>query len=401
MSSPAFSPMPFSSDEITRYQRHLSLAGFGPTAQERLKRSSVLVIGAGGLGSPALLYLAAAGVGRIVLIDSDRVDLSNLQRQVLYTSDDTGELKATAAARRLRALNPLISIEPHAVRFTHDNALALVRSVDLVVDGSDNFGTRYLVNDACVLADRPFVYGAIQGFEGQLSVFNFRGGPTYRCLFPEPPGAGTVPNCAEAGVLGVLPGLIGTAQASEAIKILAGIGEPLTGKLLLFDALTMTTRNFALAADPHSREIHELPPEGYGETCLPPPAPANEGAFQFDGSEEIESAALRATLASAHPPQLLDVRESWERASGTIEPDVHIPLGEVSRAGAPGLDPAAPTVVYCAVGARSLHAARVLRERFGFRTVVSLRGGLKAWAGTQSHPLANAAKATGVGRTRE
>ena len=361
--------MTFNAQELARYQRHLSLAGFGPAAQEKLKRGSVLVIGAGGLGCPALLYLAAAGVGRIVIVDADCVDVSNLQRQVLYTSDDAGAPKAEAAARRLRALNPFITIEAHTQRFTRDNALELVRGVDVVLDGSDNFATRYLANDACVLAGRPLVYGAIQGFEGQLSVFNFNGGPTYRCLFPEPPEPGTVPNCAEAGVLGVLPGLIGTAQACETIKILAGIGEPLAGKLLLFDALTMSTRTLALAVVPGSRELRELPPEGYGETC----------ALDLTDAAEIDVAALRAALANGRPPQLLDVRESWERALGTIGPDVHVPLGTLPQAGAPGLDPQAPTIVYCAAGGRSLQAARLLRERFGFRAVASLRGGIKAW----------------------
>lgn len=378
--------MPFSPDEIARYARHLSLAGFGPTAQEKLKRGSVLVIGAGGLGCPALLYLAAAGVGRIVLVDGDRVDVSNLQRQALYVSADAGTLKVDAAARRLRALNPLITIETHAERFTRDNALDLVRSVDVVLDGSDNFATRYLVNDACVLADRPFVYGAIQGFEGQLSVFNFRGGPTYRCLFPEPPDAGSVPNCAEAGVLGVLPGLIGTAQACEALKILAQIGEPLSGRLLLWDALTMRTQTVALATDPRSREIRELPPAGYGETCdaapaAPPASRSADGtpALHLENTEEIDIAELRAAFARGETLQLLDVREEWERAGGTIEPDVHVPLGLLQHEGAPELDPAKPTVVYCAAGARSLFGARILRELHGFRAVASLRGGMKAW----------------------
>jgi sulfur-carrier protein adenylyltransferase/sulfurtransferase len=395
--------MSFSRDELTRYARHLSLPGFGPAAQEKLKRGSVLVIGAGGLGCPALLYLAAAGVGRIVVVDDDRVDVSNLQRQVLFTTADAGELKAEAAACRLRALNPLIAIEPRAERFTRENALALVRSVDLVVDGSDNFGTRYLVNDACVLADRPFVYGAIQGFEGQVSVFNLRGGPTYRCLFPEPPEPGTVPNCAEGGVLGVLPGLIGTMQATEAIKVLTGIGEPLAGRLLLFDALTMTTRAVGLAVDPRTREIRELPPEGYGEICATSPTPAStadaEGECHLlndtlSGTgmaipEEIDVGELRGAMAKGGALQVLDVREEWERAIGTIEPDVHVPLGELQQHGAPQLDPAVPTVVYCAVGARSLFGARVLRERFGFRAVASLRGGIKAWqrAGTGPDPL--------------
>jgi adenylyltransferase/sulfurtransferase len=359
----------FSTDELERYQRQLSLAGFGPEAQARLRQGRVLVIGAGGLGCPALLYLAAAGVGRITIVDADRVDVSNLQRQVLYTGSDAGELKVVAAARRLRALNPLIAVEPRAERFARAHALDLVRACDVVVDGSDNFATRYLVNDACVLADRPFVYGAVLGFEGQASVFNWRGGPTYRCLFPEPPEPGTVPNCAEAGVLGVLPGLIGIVQATETIKLLTGIGEPLAGKLFLWNALTLATRTVRLAADPRSRAVRDLPPDVYGETCEMPAA----------GADEIEVAELRAALANGRPPQLLDVRETWERASGTIEPSVHVPLGMLEHTGAVGLDPAAPTVVYCAVGVRSLHGVRVLREQFGFGAVTSLRGGIKAW----------------------
>ncbi|MBC8010289.1 MAG: HesA/MoeB/ThiF family protein, partial [Burkholderiales bacterium] len=271
--------MSFSADELLRYQRHLGLADFGVEAQEKLRAGSVLVIGAGGLGCPALLYLAAAGVGRIVLIDPDFVDVSNLQRQILYISADAGRPKSIAAAERLRALNPHIVIEPHVARFTRANALELVRSVNVVLDGSDNFATRYLVNDACVLGDRSLVYGAIQGFEGQASVFNYRGGPTYRCLFPEPPPAGAAPNCAEAGVLGVLPGLIGTLQATEAIKLLAGVGDPLSGRLFLYDALAMTTRTLRLAADPRSRQITELPPDGYGEICGAPTGSAGFPSF--------------------------------------------------------------------------------------------------------------------------
>jgi molybdopterin/thiamine biosynthesis adenylyltransferase/rhodanese-related sulfurtransferase len=311
-------------------------------------------------------------VGRIVIVDDDRVDISNLQRQVLYTDEDAGELKVEAAARRLHGLNPCIAIEPHAERFTRANALEMVRNCDVVLDGSDNFTTRYLVNDACVIEGRPFVYGAIQGFDGQLSVFNWHAGPTYRCLFPEPPTAGSVPNCAEAGVLGVLPGLIGTAQACEAIKLLTGIGEPLSGRLLLWNALTMTTQCVLLAADPRSRPIRELPPEDYGETCATPAV----------GAEEIDVAALRAALGHGHAPQLIDVRETWERVQGSIEPSVHVPVGELGRnaVGAlAALNPALPTVVYCAAGVRSLHGARLLRERHGFRDAVSLRGGYHAW----------------------
>ncbi len=369
--------MPFTPDELLRYQRHLSLSGFGPEAQEKLKRGSVLVIGAGGLGCPALLYLAAAGVGRITIIDADTVDVSNLQRQVLYTTADTGLPKAEAAAARLLALNPLLDITPVVTRFTHDNALALVSAHDVVLDGSDNFSTRYLVNDACVLADRPLVYGAIQGFEGQASVFNLRGGPTYRCLFPEPPAPGTVPNCAEAGVLGVLPGLIGTIQATEAIKLLTGLGEPLSGRLLLWNSLTMTSRTLRFSADPASRAITALPPEGYGETCSVPTTTS--------APDELSADELRARLATV---QLIDVREDWERALGAIQPSAHVPLGtldtEAARAALASLDPQRPTVVYCAGGVRSLKALPILRCSHGFTSVISLRGGYKVWSATPS-----------------
>jgi adenylyltransferase/sulfurtransferase len=364
--------MPLSPEEIARYQRHLSLPGFGPAAQERLKSGSVLVIGAGGLGCPALLYLAAAGVGRIVVVDADWVDVSNLQRQVLYVTSDRGSLKAEAAARRLRSLNPLITVDPRTVRFDRSNAVDLVRSCDLVVDGSDNFPTRYLVNDACAIAGRPFVYGAIQGFEGHVSVFNWRGGPTYRCLFPEPPEPGTVPNCADGGVLGAVTGLIGTAQACEAIKILAGIGEPLSGRLLVWNTLTMVSYIVGLRRDPDARQVTELSPEGYGETCE---APA--------GRDEIDHEELRRTLAAGTGLQLLDVREDWERVLGSIEPSVHVPLWRLETSSpmdlAP-LDPAVPTVVFCSAGIRSLRGVQILRERHGFRSAVSLRGGMKGWS---------------------
>lgn len=364
--------MTFSHDELSRYARHLSLQGFGPAAQEQLKRSRVLIIGAGGLGCPALLYLAAAGVGRIVIMDGDRVDVSNLQRQVLYTSDDAGQPKAEAAARRLRALNPLIEIVAMAERFTRDNALERLREIDVVVDGSDNFSTRYLVNDACVLAGKPFVYGAIQGFEGQASVFNFKGGPTYRCLFPEPPEPGSVPNCSEAGVLGVLPGLIGTIQATETIKVLTGIGEPLSGRLLLWDSLTMTSRTVKLTADPRSREIRELPLENYGDTCSLPGMQAT--------SDEIDVPELRTKLNTV---QLIDVREDWEREMGTIQSSVHLPLGQLASGSAnevvATLDAKRPTVIFCAHGMRSLKALELLRQRHGFTNAQSLRGGYEDW----------------------
>jgi molybdopterin/thiamine biosynthesis adenylyltransferase/rhodanese-related sulfurtransferase len=331
----------------------------------------VLVIGAGGLGCPALLYLAAAGVGRITIVDPDSVDASNLQRQVLYTSGDVGANKAECAALRLRRLNPLIRVEAHAVRFHRANALELVSSCDLVVDGSDNFATRYLVNDACVIAGKPFVYGAIQGFEGQVSVFNWRGGPTYRCLFPEPPEPGTVPNCAEGGVLGAVTGLVGAAQACEAIKVLAGVGQSLSGRLLVWNALTMTFSSVGLRPDPAARRITELPPEGYGETCELPGTP-----------DEIDRAGLERILREGTRVQLLDVREDWEREMAAIEPSKHVPLGRLETSSPADLapfDPSVPTVVYCAAGIRSLRGIQILRERHGFRSALSLRGGMRDW----------------------
>ena len=363
--------MALTREEIDRYQRHLSLAGFGPAAQERLKSSSVLVVGAGGLGCPALLYLAAAGVGRIAVVDPDTVEVSNLQRQVLYVGADRGENKAETAAKRLRALNPLIRVDAHPVRLDRSNALELVRSCDLVVDGSDNFATRYLVNDACVIAGRPFVYGAIQGFEGHVSVFNLRGGPTYRCLFPEPPEPGTVPNCAEAGVLGAVTGVIGAAQACEALKVLSGVGEPLSGRLLILDTLSMTPSVVALRRDPQGRAITELPPEGYGETCEAPPQ-----------RDEVGPDELARMIREGAPLQILDVREGWEREMAAIRPSTHLPLGRLeasSRGELAPLDPGVPTVVYCAHGLRSLRGIAILRERHGFRSALSLRGGMAAW----------------------
>lgn len=363
--------MSFSPDELARYQRHLSLAGFGPEAQAKLQAARVLVIGAGGLGCPILLYLAAAGVGRLTIMDADTVDVSNLQRQVLFTTEDAGKPKAETAARRLSALNPCITVTPIVARLTRANAIELISAHDVVVDGSDNFATRYLVNDACVLAGKPLIYGAIQGFEGQASVFNFKDGPTYRCLFPEPPAAGTVPNCSEAGVLGVLPGLIGTVQATETIKVITGIGEPLSGRLLLWNSLTMTSRTLRFAADPVGRAVKELPPEGYGETCAVPVKPAGD---------ELTVGDLQADLSV----QLIDVREDWERALGAIQPSVHVPLGtlgtDAAKAALATLDPKKETVVYCAGGVRSLKALGPLRDAHGFTSIRSLRGGFKAWA---------------------
>lgn len=353
-------------DERQRYARHLSLPEFGEAAQDRLKRGRVLVIGAGGLGSPALLYLAAAGVGRIVVVDDDRVDASNLQRQILYREHDIGRLKAEVAAEELRAQNPLVRVDAITERFRRGNALDLVSACDVIIDGSDNFATRYLVNDACVMAGRPFVYGAIQGLEGQLAVFNWQDGPTYRCLFPVPPPPELAPNCAQVGVLGVLPGVVGTWQATEAIKLLSGVGVPLSGKLLLWNALTMATQTLSLKADPRSRPIRELPRD-VEVACA--------ASIEIDASELEERIADPAV-------QIIDVREAWERAGDAIEPSLHVPLAALEQFGTDdalqGLHRDAPTVVYCAHGIRSLRAAAILREE-GFRQVRSLRGGIVAW----------------------
>jgi adenylyltransferase/sulfurtransferase len=378
--------MTLSHAEIARYQRHLSLAGFGPERQERLKEATVLVIGAGGLGCPALLYLAAAGVGRLVIVDSDRVESSNLQRQILFAETDLGRPKAEAAVDRLKALNPLIDVEARVERFTRTNALELVRDCDLVVDGSDNFPTRYLVNDACVLADKPFVYGAVQGFEGQVSVFNFEGGPTYRCLFPEPPAPGTVPTCVEGGILGVLPGLIGTAQATEAIKVLTGLGRPLSGRLLLWDALAMTSQVVNLPADPRSREITDLPPDGYGEVCEmdSPHTPHFEEEIPAEVDVDWLKGKLAEAATSGQPLQLLDCREPWERELGAIEPSGFIPLGQFESGQAAAalkeFNPNETLVIYCAGGVRSLRAADLAKKKFGFKAPTSLRGGFHAWS---------------------
>ena len=362
-----------SQDEMLRYQRHLSLPGFGPEAQLKLKDSSVLVIGAGGLGCPALLYLAAAGVGQIGIIDDDTVDLSNLQRQVLYTAEDIGQSKAEVAARRLRAQNPHVECIAYRDRLGVENAEALIASYDVVIDGSDNFPTRYLVNDACILADKPLVHGAIQTFQGQVSVFNHEGGPTYRCLFPEPPNPEDAPNCSELGVVGVLPGLVGLYQATEAIKLLAGVGELLSGKLLLLDALSMRQETITFERDPELAKPRSL--EWIDYEC-------NMGTAEdaVCGIIEVEPRQLQEDSSDY---QLLDVREDWERAICGL-PGAHLPLGQILSGGADfsalGLDTEKPTYVYCKAGVRSMQAAEVMQAHYGFKKLKNLQGGILAWA---------------------
>jgi molybdopterin/thiamine biosynthesis adenylyltransferase/rhodanese-related sulfurtransferase len=368
-----------SQSEILRYQRHLTLPGFGEAAQLKLKAARVLIVGAGGLGCPALQYLAAAGVGTLGIVDDDRVSRSNLQRQILYTDADVGEMKVAVAAERLMAMNPDIRCVRHAIRLTVENALELIGQYDLVLDGSDNFATRYLVNDACVLAGKPLVYGALHRYQGQVSVFNFKGGPTYRCLFPEPPNPKDAPNCSEIGVLGFLPGIVGVMQATEVIKVLTRIGEPLVGKLLIFDALKMSQTIVRFKRVPECAQLTELKEIEY--TC-------GVSSTESD-SEEITPAELQAQMQlNGAALQVVDVREGWERALYRID-SVHVPLGSIldqtADLEAAGLKTDLPTCVYCKGGVRSMKALQVLKSHYGFSEIKSLAGGIFEW-GEQIDP---------------
>ena len=367
-----------SRDEVLRYSRHLLLPEVTLEGQRRLKAARVLVVGAGGLGSPLALYLAAAGVGTIGLVEFDALDLTNLQRQVLYATSDVGRRKLEAARERLAGLNPEIEIVPHPVRLSSANAMDLVRGYDVVADGTDNFPTRYLVNDACVLAGKPNVYASVFRFDGQLAVFDAARGPCYRCLFPEPPPPGLVPSCADGGVLGVLPGMIGSIQASEAIKHLIGAGETLRGRLLIVDALTMRVREVRVPRDPHcpvcgsQPTIRELREEAM--SCENSGGPLEPGELAGEMTVE-EFAALRQQLPGL---QLIDVRTPQEWELARLPGATLVPLAQLaSRLGE--FDPAVPTVVYCHVGGRSAAAVRFLRGQ-GFDRIANLSGGIEAWS---------------------
>lgn len=351
--------------ERTRYSRHLLLPEVGSAGQQKLKAARVLVVGCGGLGCPVLQYLAAAGVGTLGLLDCDVVDESNLQRQVLYATADVGRPKTAAAAEKLQAQNPFIELRPQQQQLTAANALALFADYDLVVDCSDNFATRYLVNDACVLLGKPLVFGAIFKFEGQVSVFNYQNGPTYRCLFPQPPAPGEAPSCAEIGVLGVLPGLVGTLQAAEALKIILELGEVLSGRLLVVDALSMRFQTVRFRAITANQQLSALAPD-YAAFCgeaLPAAAPV----------PEISADELKAWQQSGRPLQVLDVREPHEYARRSIG-GLLIPLAQLPQQ-LGQLQAAVPVVVHCASGRRSQQAARLLLSQ-GFAEVYSLRNGL-------------------------
>ncbi|TGE27632.1 HesA/MoeB/ThiF family protein [Hymenobacter metallicola] len=354
-------------DERQRYQRHLQLPEIGEAGQVKLKAARVLVVGAGGLGCPVLQYLAAAGVGTLGIADGDRVETSNLQRQILFGPADLGRSKAEAAAQAVVRLNPLVTCEIIPRRVDRATVRELVAQYDVVVDGSDNFPTRYLLNDACVSLGKPLVSGAIYKFEGQVSVFNYQGGPTYRCLFPQPPSAAEAPNCAATGVLGVLPGLVGCAQATETLKVLLGLGETLSGRLWLFDALSFQTRTLRFARQPERASINldTADAADYAELCQPVLA-------------SIEPAELGRLLDSEGPPFLLDVRELEEYAGGHLPNAAHIPLGSLSQRVAE-LPRHHPIVVYCRSGRRSASAITQLQQEFGFDNLTNLTGGMQGW----------------------
>jgi sulfur-carrier protein adenylyltransferase/sulfurtransferase len=366
-----------SDDELARYARQIRLPSLGVEGQLKLRNAAVLIVGAGGLGSPAAMYLAAAGVGRIGIADGDRVDLSNLHRQLLHRTDDVGSSKAFSARDTIKEINPNVRIDVIGERVSAENALDLVMAYDVVIDGTDNFPTRYLLNDACVLTGRPLVYGSVDRFEGQVSVFASEHGPCYRCLFPRPPKAGTVQNCADAGVLGVLPGLIGTLQATEALKLIVGLGEPLIGRLLIVDTLTMRFRTIGVDRDPTcpacgTREIRDLIDyEAFcaGDTIRSQP-PAAAGI--------ISPTELAEALNKGESIVVIDVREPYEWKIGRIPTARLIPLATL-MAQAPELDRNASIVVYCHHGSRSDAAARALVGA-GFTDVRNLVGGIDRWS---------------------
>jgi sulfur-carrier protein adenylyltransferase/sulfurtransferase len=365
-------------DERQRYARHLILEQVGPEGQRRLKAGRVLLVGAGGLGSPAAMYLAAAGVGTLGIAEFDVVDASNLQRQVIHGTSDVGRPKLDSARDRLREINPRVQVEPHPLRFTSENALDVVGAYDVVLDGSDNFPTRYLVNDACVLTGSPYVYGSILRFEGQASVFGAEGGPCYRCIFAEPPPPDLIPGCAEAGVLGALPGIVGTIQALEAIKLILGIGETLAGRLLLLDALGMRFREIAIPRDPGCSVCGDAPTVtaliDYERFC------GMENDMQPPAVPEITASELDRRLKAGDAITLIDVREprEWEIGNLGRQGARLIPLGEIAERHEE-IDPEGEVVVYCRSGARSEQAASYLLSQ-GYRRVANLKGGVLAWS---------------------
>jgi molybdopterin/thiamine biosynthesis adenylyltransferase/rhodanese-related sulfurtransferase len=369
-----------SREEILRYSRHLLIPEVGLDGQRRLKSSSALIIGTGGLGSPVALYMAAAGVGSIGLVDYDVVDKSNLQRQILHGTDRVGTLKVDSARSRLLDLNPTIQVDVFNESFTSANAMRIAEPYEVIIDATDNFPTRYLTNDLCVLTGKPNIYGAIYRFEGQASVFYAKEGPCYRCLFPEPPPPGLVPSCADAGVLGILPGTIGTIQATEAIKFLLGIGSSLAGRLLLYNALDMSFEFVKLKKNPACKVCGAHPEVtgliDYDEFCGMPGLDHDGGSAGVEW--DISAGELFTQLQSGSPLRLIDVREPHELAISHIKGAENIPLGELAGC-LSKLDSAQEIVLFCKSGTRSKRALEILVSA-GFRRVKNLQGGINAWA---------------------
>ncbi len=375
---PAAASAGLSKEEVLRYSRHLIMPEVGMEGQLKLKKAKVLCIGTGGLGAPLGLYLAAAGVGRIGLVDFDTVDFTNLQRQVLFGTSDVGRPKITAAADRLRNLNPEIQIDAYEAQLTSENALELFQDYDIIVDGTDNFPTRYLVNDACVILGKPNVYGSIFRFEGQITVFGYPDGPCYRCLYPEPPPPGLVPSCAEGGVLGVLPGIVGTIQAAETLKLIIGKGQPLVGRLLLFDALAMKFRELKLRKNPECPVCGEHPTVtkliDYVQFCG---IRGEEAPSTVTNIPEITPRDLKSRLDKGDDLYILDVREPHEYDICNLNGHL-IPLGELpSRVNE--LDSSREIVAHCRSGKRSADAVDFL-QKAGFRKIWNLKGGILAWS---------------------
>jgi adenylyltransferase/sulfurtransferase len=373
-------------DEILRYSRHLILPEVGMEGQLKLKNAKVLMVGAGGLGAPLGLYLAASGVGRVGIVDFDVVDYTNLQRQVIHGTKDVGRKKLDSAADSMLDINPYMTVDKFDTAITSENALDIIKDYDMVVDGTDNFPTRYLINDACVLLKKPNVYGSIFRFEGQATIFAYPGGPCYRCLYPEPPPPGLVPSCAEGGVLGILPGTIGLIQATEAVKLILGVGEPLIGRLLLYDALAMRFRELKLRRNTECPvcgdhpSIHEL--IDYHQFCgVPNPAeaaPVSEQQAGYMSDTEIDAVALKARLDRGDKFQFVDVREPNEYQIASIPGAKLIPLGDIpKRVGE--LDPNVEVIVHCKMGGRSAKAVEFLRQS-GFKNVKNMLGGITAWS---------------------
>ena len=379
---PAVPPPPLSPAELARYSRHILLDELGVAGQQKIAAARVLIIGAGGLGSPAALYLAAAGVGTLGIADFDRVENHNLQRQLLHDDSTVGELKVTSAARRLRSTNPFITVIEHPEGVTAGNALALFAAYDIIIDGTDNFSTRYLNNDAAALTRRPLVYGSIYRFEGQVSVFDpAQGGPCYRCLFPEPPATGTVPNCGEAGVLGALCGVIGSLQALEAVKLVTGIGEPLRGRLLTYDALGQNFSTLKIPRDPACRlcgaeaVITTLDPARYDFSCAPAPLLMTPDSVPLELTVEESHRLLNTAASDTH---LIDVREPFEFEICAIPGAEPIPMRQIpERLG--DLPREKHLLIHCHHGGRSLRVTEYLRAQ-RFPRVSNVAGGIEAWA---------------------